>query len=304
MDRIAAEVDDAQGGDRFRNGVAWDDELDIMLRRSRRGPEQPPRPSPFRDDLDGDPQADAFANTRPEIEAGAGAAEYATTSSEERSFGIAPAQEIDYEEWPYEDSGFGIAPSEELDYGEGPSDDPYLGTAPSNQFDLRLGDEFETAPGGEGAQDAADSLAGGGQLAESGVEFSPEHDPSYPPKILIVDRKGELSLELVKVAADLQPAPIVLRLNRPTQLVEVVEQERPAVIVVAPDEVTKAGLRRLAEARRLDPRIVTLLSDNGKPLSAAQTAETGASGILPARPTRQRLRIRLARALVTAETLR
>jgi Flp pilus assembly CpaE family ATPase len=124
------------------------------------------------------------------------------------------------------------------------------------------------------------------------------------PKILIVDRKGELSLELVKVAADMAPAPVVLRLTRPTQLVEVVEQERPAVIVVAPHDVTKAGLRRLADVRRADPRIVILLSDNGKALSAAQAAETGASGILPAHPTRQKLRMRLARALETAEALR
>jgi pilus assembly protein CpaE len=124
------------------------------------------------------------------------------------------------------------------------------------------------------------------------------------PKVLVIDREGQLSEALAKAAADFEPAPEVLRLNRSTQLVEVVADEQPDVIVVAPEDVTGAGLKRLAEVHRADPRVVILLSDNGKPLSVSQIAACGASDILTPHPTKARLRSKLANALDTAEELR
>lgn len=244
---------------------------------------------------------------------------FETAPSEGIDYQNAAAGEIDYkpvrrneieQERPLARDPFESALPEDLDYGlsepigletapaggdyEAPFDE--FGFEPAYQDEL----EFEPPPT-RGAFGSADLPIAEDRVVEGGEQ---DREPASPSKILIVDRKGELSVELVKVAADLQPAPIVLRLNRPTQLVEVVEQERPDVIVLAPPEMTKAGLRRVADVRRTDPRMVIVLSDNDKPLSAAQAAETGASGILPARPTRQKLRTMLTRAVQTAERLR
>ena len=131
-----------------------------------------------------------------------------------------------------------------------------------------------------------------------------ESAPARTPKVLVVDREGQLSAAVAKAAVDLEPAPEILRLNRSTQLSEVVSDEQPDVILVAPEDVTGAGLKRLAEVHRADPRVVILLSDNGKPLSLSQITASGASDIIGARPTKARLRSKLAQALRTAEELR
>jgi MinD-like ATPase involved in chromosome partitioning or flagellar assembly len=83
-----------------------------------------------------------------------------------------------------------------------------------------------------------------------------------------------------------------------------VEQEEPDVIVVAPEEVTGAGLKRLAEIHRNDPKIVIVLSEGTKPVTAAQTAACGTSDIIPVGTTKARLRSKMMRALKTAEELR
>ncbi|MGH2731988.1 MAG: AAA family ATPase, partial [Actinomycetota bacterium] len=127
---------------------------------------------------------------------------------------------------------------------------------------------------------------------------------AHPPRVLVLDRHGSFSARLGAAIAGLDPAPEVLRLNRPTQVVEVVEQQSPAVIVIAPAEVTGAGLRRLAEVHRAHPRIVIILSDNGKPLSLRHTALCGAGDVLPSRPSKARFRAKIARALDIARDLR
>jgi len=126
----------------------------------------------------------------------------------------------------------------------------------------------------------------------------------HVPKLLVLDRSGEFASELARATVDLDPAPEVFRLNRPTQVLEVAIQEEPDVIVVAPREVTEAGLKRLAQVHREDPRIVIVLCDNGKPLSPNMIAACGTSDIIPQHPTKARLKTRLARALETADGLR
>lgn len=134
--------------------------------------------------------------------------------------------------------------------------------------------------------------------------WQPDETRSDTPKVLVLDREGQLSATLAKAAVDLEPAPEILRLNRSTQVVEVVADEAPDVILVAPEEVTGAGLKRLAEVHRAYPGVVILLSDSGKPLSLSQIAASGASDILTGHPTKARLRSKLAHALRAAEELR
>jgi MinD-like ATPase involved in chromosome partitioning or flagellar assembly len=124
-------------------------------------------------------------------------------------------------------------------------------------------------------------------------------------KVIVVDRVGTLATEVGRVAEGLDPAPEVLKLDRPTEIVEVAEAEDPDVIVFGLEEVTGAGLKRLAVIHRAQPKIVIVLSDNRrKTWTAAQMAASGASDFLPANPSKARLRTKLSAALSTAEQLR
>ncbi|CAN5887213.1 hypothetical protein BH23ACT12_BH23ACT12_12310 [soil metagenome] len=125
------------------------------------------------------------------------------------------------------------------------------------------------------------------------------------PKVIVVDRAGKLAIELGRVAEDLTPEPEILKLDRPTEVVEVALAEDPDVIIFGIEEVTGAGLKRLAQVHRAQPKIVIVLSDNRrKTWSAAQMAASGASDFLPVNPSRGRLRTKLAAALATSEQLR
>ena len=125
------------------------------------------------------------------------------------------------------------------------------------------------------------------------------------PKVIVVDRAGKLAVDLGRVAEDLTPEPEVLKLDRPTEIVEVALSEDPDVIIFGLEEVNGAGLKRLAQVHKAQPKIVIVLSDNRrKTWSAAQMAASGASDFLPANPSRGRLRTKLAAALATAEQLR
>jgi MinD-like ATPase involved in chromosome partitioning or flagellar assembly len=141
-------------------------------------------------------------------------------------------------------------------------------------------------------------------IAAEELDAEDDYEGHHVPKLLVLDRNGEFASELARATVDLNPAPEVFRLNRPTQVLEVAIQEEPDVIVVAPREVTEAGLKRLAQVHREDPRIVIVLSDNGKPLSPSTIAACGTSDIIPLNPTKARLKARLARALETADGLR
>ncbi|HEX2179302.1 MAG TPA: AAA family ATPase [Actinomycetota bacterium] len=132
----------------------------------------------------------------------------------------------------------------------------------------------------------------------------PEEGRARVPKVVVVDRRGDLARDIGKAARDLVPEPEILLLDRPTQIVEIAEGEDPDVVVFSGEEVTTAGLRRLAAVHKAQPKVVILLSDNQKTWPAAQLAASGASDILPARPTRARLRAKLSDALSRAEQLR
>jgi MinD-like ATPase involved in chromosome partitioning or flagellar assembly len=129
-------------------------------------------------------------------------------------------------------------------------------------------------------------------------------DEDRVPRILVLDRVGDFSTAIAHATVDLDPAPEILRLSRSTQVIDVVEQEEPDVIVVAAEEVTGAGLKRLAEIHRSDPKVVIVISESTKPVTAAQTAACGTSDIIPLGVSKARLRTKMVRALETAEELR
>jgi Flp pilus assembly CpaE family ATPase len=138
---------------------------------------------------------------------------------------------------------------------------------------------------------------------EPGIESSAGAERQ--PKVIVVDRVGTLAAELGKVAEGLDPAPEVLKLDRPSEIIEVAAAEDPDVIVLGLEEVTGAGLKRLAVIHKAQPKIVIVLSDNRrKTWTAAQMAASGASDFIPPNPSKARLRTKLSAALNTAEQLR
>lgn len=140
-----------------------------------------------------------------------------------------------------------------------------------------------------------------GQAAEG----PPESLVNAGRKFLVVDRRGSLTADLTDAAVGLEPAPEVLRLRRPAQLFDAVEVHRPDVIVAGPEEVTHAGLRRLARVHRAHPRSVILLVPNGHTeVSLHDTAAAGVSDVLPYPSTTGRLRAKMRTALETADELR
>lgn len=124
-------------------------------------------------------------------------------------------------------------------------------------------------------------------------------------KVLVIDRRGDLAVDLADAAAGIHPSPEVLRLRRPTQVMDAVGVHGPDVIVAGPDEVSRAGLHRLARVHRAHPRAVILLAPNGRAdVSVHDTAEAGVSGVLPYPSTTGRLRAKIQTALDAAEELR
>jgi Flp pilus assembly CpaE family ATPase len=136
------------------------------------------------------------------------------------------------------------------------------------------------------------------------VEEAPDIAGVRIPRVVVVDRHGDFARDIARAVRGLEPEPDVLSLDRPTQLIEVAEAEDPDVIVLASDEVTAAALKRLAVIHKMQPKVVILLSENGRTWPAAQLATSGAGDILPAQPTKARLRSRIASALETAAQLR
>lgn len=117
------------------------------------------------------------------------------------------------------------------------------------------------------------------------------------PRILVVDRSGDFSTELAEASVDLEPIPEILRLSRSTQVIEVVDQEEPDILVLAPQEMTGAGLKRVAAVHRAHPEIVVILSESDKDISANQIAATGALDLIPSDPTHEQLRGQIMQAV-------
>ncbi|MBW3591711.1 MAG: hypothetical protein KY393_07685, partial [Actinobacteria bacterium] len=126
-----------------------------------------------------------------------------------------------------------------------------------------------------------------------------EDDEQQGPKILVVDRAGDFAQELAEATVDLEPAPEILRLSRSTQLIEVVDQEEPDILVLAPEEMTGAGLKRASSVHRAHPGVVIVLSHSDKDLSRSQIAAAGAEDLIPARASQDQLRNRITAAVET-----
>jgi pilus assembly protein CpaE len=131
-----------------------------------------------------------------------------------------------------------------------------------------------------------------------------DHHEEQVPTVLVLDRRGQLSTELARAAQTLDPAPEILRLGRPTQVLDVVDEMSPDVVVAAPEEMTHAGMRRLAQVHRAHPRAVILLSPNGRAVPLAEAAACGASDVLPYPTTPGRMRVKLRQAIERVEELR
>jgi pilus assembly protein CpaE len=125
------------------------------------------------------------------------------------------------------------------------------------------------------------------------------HHPAT--KILVVDRRGDLTTDLADAAAGLDPAPEILRLRQPTQVIDAVSLHKPDVVVAGPEETTHAGLKRLAKVHKMFPHSVILLTPNGhSELSVAEVAASGVCDVLPYPTTTGRLRAKMRAALNTA----
>lgn len=123
--------------------------------------------------------------------------------------------------------------------------------------------------------------------------------------VLVLDRRGDLASAIAGATETLRPRPEVLRLRRPTEVLEVTRTNPPDVIVAAPEEVTHAGLRRLAHVHREHPRSVILLTPNGRStVSIGETAAAGASDVIAYPTTPAGIRTKIRDALKVAAELR
>lgn len=138
--------------------------------------------------------------------------------------------------------------------------------------------------------------------AEDGADEVPE--PNEAARVLVIDRVGDLAMAFSRVAKSLVPEPGIFRVDRSTQLLEVVEEEDPDVLVISAQDVTTATMKRLAQVHKTYPKVVILLSDNNLSWTPTQIAASGASDVLPANPSKAKLRSKLITALETAEELR
>lgn len=207
------------------------------------------------------------------------------------------------------------APSDPGDAGERAAVPTNNGSAHRSALSAAL-DSQKSEPVTDEQPEAAPHEANNGRAAQGAwaaglsdtwhdeQEEAEEADEERVSRILVLDRVGNFASDLARATVDLEPAPEILRLSRSTQVIDVVEQEEPDVIVVAPEEMTGAGLKRLAEIHRNDPKIVIVLSEGAKPVTAAQSAACGTSDIIATGTTKARLRSKMMRALKTAEELR
>ena len=125
------------------------------------------------------------------------------------------------------------------------------------------------------------------------------------PTVLVLDRRGDLAAEIADAVDSMRPRPEVLRLRRPTEVLDATRTSPPDVIVAAPEEVTHAGLRRLAHVHREHPRSVILLTPNGRSsVTLGETAAAGASDVIAYPTTPTGIRTKIRDALEVASQLR
>lgn len=125
------------------------------------------------------------------------------------------------------------------------------------------------------------------------------------PTVLVLDRRGDLASAIAGATETMRPSPEVLRLRRPTEALAATRGSAPDVIVAAPEEVTHAGLRRLAQLHKEHPRSVILLAPNGRAsVSIRETAAAGASDFISYPTTPGGIRTKIKEALGVASELR
>ena len=132
-----------------------------------------------------------------------------------------------------------------------------------------------------------------------------EEQPSDAPlKLLVVDRRGDFSSDIERAARSLEQDLSVVTVSRPTRLLEEVRRESPDVVLAAPEEMTVAGLRRLAQIHRASPKTVIALTQGTSAISMMEAASCGASEVLSYPASSIKLRNALQRILDTAEAVR
>jgi pilus assembly protein CpaE len=92
--------------------------------------------------------------------------------------------------------------------------------------------------------------------------------------------------------------------SRLAGLLEEVHLESPDVVLAAPEEMTAAGLRRLAQIHRASPKTVIVLTQGAIPISMTEAASCGASEVIAYPASSTRLRNALHRIIRTAEAVR
>ena len=138
----------------------------------------------------------------------------------------------------------------------------------------------------------------------AGADGEELSESDAPLKLLVVDRKGSFAHDIERAARALEEVPKVVVLSRPTRMLEQVDLEAPDAILVAPEEMTTAGLRRLAQVHRASPKVVIALSQGETPVSMTEAAASGASQVLTYPASTVKLRNALQRILDAAEVLR
>ena len=154
------------------------------------------------------------------------------------------------------------------------------------------------------SQESANSRkASQSRLSDYSVDTE-ERASDAPLKLLVVDRLGTFSADIERAARSLEQFPKVVTSSRPTRVLEDVGIESPDVVLVAPEEMTVTGLRRLAQIHRASPKTVIALTQGATPISMTEAASCGASAVLSYPASTVRLRNALHRILATAEALR
>jgi pilus assembly protein CpaE len=123
-------------------------------------------------------------------------------------------------------------------------------------------------------------------------------------KVLVVDRRGDFTSAIERAARGLEQATDVVGVPQPTRLIEQVHIESPDVVLIAPEEMTPTGLRRLAQIHRASPKTVIALTQGAAPISMTEAAACGASEVLSYPASIVKLRNALHRILETAEAVR
>jgi pilus assembly protein CpaE len=142
--------------------------------------------------------------------------------------------------------------------------------------------------------------SGAGQEPFGDRASSSQHDPVH---LLIVDRKASFAGDVERAAHLLERVPKVVVETHPTRLLEQVAAEPPDVILVAPEEMTATGLRRLAQVHRAAPRCLIVLTQlqGAAPIPITEAAACGAGDALTYPATAIKLRHALGRILAKAE---